>query len=236
MFFSYYSRAVVEIPDIRPTKDYDPNYDYHADPIAIIYIRSNLRLVTDLQTCVKAQQSQVYAHKVKLTNLKQMAETIVYVQEHGYDTRDDLQNQYKEILSKGQRAKSALNAVSAELKVTNMQLKHLGSYYANRRIYNQMTKELNKKEFRKEHQKELTAYKESKEWLKGQFPDGTFPTVKELQIKKEALENRKETLQSNYEYYRDYEKDLKTVTFNVDEILGLDAERHPSKQPEVLLS
>ena len=58
------------------------NYDYHADPIAIIYIRSNLRLVTDLQTCVKAQQSQVYAHKVKLTNLKQMAETIVYVQEH----------------------------------------------------------------------------------------------------------------------------------------------------------
>ena len=165
-----------------------------------------------------------------------MAETIVYVQEHGYDTRDDLQNQYNEILSKGQRAKSALNAVSAELKVTNMQLKHLGSYYANRRIYNQMTKELNKKEFRKEHQKELTAYKESKEWLKGQFPDGTFPTVKELQIKKEALENRKETLQSNYEYYRDYEKDLKTVTFNVDEILGLDAERHPSKQPEVLLS
>lgn len=112
-----------------------------------------------------------------------MAETIVYVQEHGYDTRDDLEKQYKEILSKGQRAKSALNAVSAELKVTNMQLKHLGSYYANRRIHNQMTKELNKKKFREEHQKELTAYKESKEWLKGQFPEGTFPAVKELQKK-----------------------------------------------------
>ena len=230
----YGSRAVVEIPDTRPTKDYDPNYDYHADPIAIIYIRSNLRLVTDLQTCVKAQQSQVYAHKVKLTNLKQMAETIVYVQEHGYDTRDDLQNQYKEILSKGQRAKSALNAVSAELKVTNMQLKHLGSYYANRRIHNQMTKELNKKKFRQEHQKELTAYKESKEWLKGQFPDGTFPTVKELQIKKEALENRKATLQSNYEYYRDYEKVLRTVSANVDDILGVDTSRQNSKQHEEL--
>lgn len=58
----------------------------------------------------------------------------------------------------------------------------------------------------------------------------------ELQTKKESLENRKETLQINYKYYRDYEKDLKTVTFNVDEVLGLDAERHPSKQPEVLLS
>ena len=94
-----------------------------------------------------------------------MAETIVYVQEHGYDTRDDLEKQYKEILSKGQRAKSALNAVSAELKVTNMQLKHLGSYYANRRIHNQMTKELNKKKFREEHQKELTAFDQSQSML-----------------------------------------------------------------------
>ena len=133
---------------------------------------------------MKAQQSQAYAHKVKLTNLKQMAETIIYVQEHGYDTRDDLQNQYKEILSKGQRAKSALNAVSAELKVTNIQLKHLGSYYANRRIHNQMTKALNKKKFRQEHAKELAVYKESKEWLEGQFPEGMFPTIKELQTKK----------------------------------------------------
>lgn len=161
-------------PETSPMREYDTIYDYQADPIAILYIRSNLRLVTDLQTCVKAQQSQAYAHKVKLTNLKQMAKTIVYIQEHGYDTRDDLQNQYKEILSKGQRAKSALNAISAELKVTNMQLKHLGSYYTNRRIYNQMTKSLNKKNFRQEHTKELAAYKESKEWLERQFPDGTF--------------------------------------------------------------
>ena len=122
-----------------------------------------------------------------------------------------------------------------ELKVTNIQLKHLGRYYANRRIHNQMTKSLNKKKFRQQHQKELAAYKESKDWLEGQFPEGTFPTVKEIQTKKESLENRIETLQINYEYYRDYEKDLKIVTFNVDEILGFDSERHSSKQREELL-
>ena len=48
---------------------YDPSYDYEADPVAILFIRSNLRLVTNLQTCVKAQQSAAYAQKVKLTNL-----------------------------------------------------------------------------------------------------------------------------------------------------------------------
>ena len=44
---------------------------------------SNLRLVVNLQDCVKAQQSRAYAQKVKISNLQQMANTIVYVQQHG---------------------------------------------------------------------------------------------------------------------------------------------------------
>ena len=51
-------------PEMPPMREYDPTYDYQADPISILYIRSNLRLVTDLQTCVKAQQCQAYSHKV----------------------------------------------------------------------------------------------------------------------------------------------------------------------------
>ena len=51
-------------PEIPSMREYDPTYDYQADPITILYIRSKLRLVTDLQTCVKAQQNQAYAHKV----------------------------------------------------------------------------------------------------------------------------------------------------------------------------
>lgn len=73
--------------DKRPQVDYDPTYDYHADPIAIIFIRSGLRLVTDLQTCIKAQQSRAYARKVEISNLQEMAKTVVYIQENGYDTR-----------------------------------------------------------------------------------------------------------------------------------------------------
>ena len=70
--------------------EYDSSYDYHADPIAILYIRSHLRLVTDLQNCIKAKQSAAYAQKVKVTNLKEMARTVVFIQENGFDTREDL--------------------------------------------------------------------------------------------------------------------------------------------------
>lgn len=38
-----------------------------------ISVNSHLRLVVDLQQCMKAQQNQAYAQKVKLSNLQQMA-------------------------------------------------------------------------------------------------------------------------------------------------------------------
>lgn len=73
-----------------------------ADPIAVLYIKSNLRLVVNLQDCVKAQQSRAYAQKVKISNLQQMANTIVYVQQHGYDSYDDLKKRAMNYLPKCQ--------------------------------------------------------------------------------------------------------------------------------------
>jgi len=47
----------------------------------IFLIRSELRLVTDLQNCVKAQQSWAYARKVTISNLQEMARTVAWIQE-----------------------------------------------------------------------------------------------------------------------------------------------------------
>ena len=47
------------------------------NPITILYVRSHLRLVVDLQKNVKAMQSPGYAHRVKISNLQEMANTII---------------------------------------------------------------------------------------------------------------------------------------------------------------
>lgn len=95
---------IIAAPEVRPhiehaqtpsqttSPDYDPSYDYSSNPVAAFYFRTRLRLVVDLQNCAKAQASNAYARKVKLTNLKQMAETICFVQENDIDTREDLNN------------------------------------------------------------------------------------------------------------------------------------------------
>ena len=80
----------------RPMTEYDPTYDYHADPIAILYIRSELRLVVDLQNNIKAQQSEAYARKVRLSNMQEMARTVVYIQEQGIGSREELRARQEE--------------------------------------------------------------------------------------------------------------------------------------------
>ncbi len=50
---------------------------------SFLFIKSDLRTCNRFAHCIKAQQSQAYAQKVKLSNLKMMAQTVAYVQEHG---------------------------------------------------------------------------------------------------------------------------------------------------------
>ena len=67
-----------------------------SDISAFVFIRSDLRLVRDLQACVKAQNSPAYAQKVKLTNLQQMAKTVAYIQEHGYESEEALADAFSQ--------------------------------------------------------------------------------------------------------------------------------------------
>ena len=95
----------------------------------------------------------------------------------------------------------------------------------------------NKKKHRSEHSCEITEYEKSRSWLQEQFPDATFPTLPELKDKKEKLEQRKTALQTKYQYYKDFEKDLRTVQTNVDAILAPGATtKDRSKTPEAEIS
>ena len=109
--------------------------DYHKDPFVIFYIKSELRLVTDLQTNVKAMQNQAYARKVKISNLQQMANTLIYIQDHGYDTREDLEKQTADIQAKMEEAHDQLSDLTSKMKTLNSQIHYTGQYFASKSVY-----------------------------------------------------------------------------------------------------
>ena len=190
------------------------------NPMAILFIKSDLRLVIDLQTCVKAQQSRAYAQKVKISNLQQMARTIAYVQEHGYDSYEKLSETAEAIYTKMAKARGDAKLTESKLRKTNEQIHYLGQYLSTKSIYGEFLKAPNKKIFRQAHSDELAQYEEALQILKQHSPDGKFPTMKDLRAEKEQLTIQKDAQYDTYRYFKDYHKELQTVCANVDSILG----------------
>ena len=193
--------------------------DYHADPFMIFFVKSELRLVTDLQTNIKAMQNQAYARKVKISNLQQMADTLIYIQDHGYDTREDLKKQETDIRLKMEEAQEHLSDLSSKMKDLNAQIHYTGQYFASKPIYAEFLKSKNKKKFRQDHLSEIKCYEEARDWLKAFYPDGKMLSMKILKSQKAELQKSIDTQKSVVKQFRDYHKELEIASANVDAIL-----------------
>ena len=221
----------------KPKEDANqPSNLLYEESLSILFIKSDLRLVVDLQDCVKAQQNAAYANKVKLSNLKEMAKTVAYIQKNGYDTRDSLEDSFSEIKNHASTSRKDLKSVEDNLRKVNEQIHYTGQYLANKSAYQKFVKAKNKGQFRQEHPTEIALYEAARKFLKGQSADGKLPSMKLLKAEKEKLLQQKKEAQKAYHYYRDYQKELNTVCSNVDKILGQPNTRQPEKQKSADIS
>ena len=198
--------------------------------VPFIFIKSDLRLVIDLQTCIKAQQSEAYAQKVKLTNLKQMAQTVAYIQEHGYDTRADFNAALTNAESQTSLARKKMKDTEQQLKNVNEQIHFTGQYLAYKDLYAQYRKSRNRNKFYEEHKAELSLYETALRVLKEKSNGQKLPSMKSLYQEKDRLTELREVQRSDFYSHRDQERELKTVDANIDMILGKKPERGQVKE------
>ena len=189
-------------------------------PHTFLFIKSDLRLVTDLQHCIKAQQSQAYAQKVKLSNLKMMAQTVAYVQEHGFQSKADLDTALSDASAQSTDARNTLKSTENTLKNVNEQIHYTGQYLANKSIYSDYRKSRHKEKFYDDHRAELTLYESALRILKEKSQGNKLPTLKMLREEKNRLTELQTMQREDFNARREHERELRTVCSNVDIILG----------------
>ena len=202
-----------------------PFSDTSAIPAPFIFIKSDLRLVIDLQTCIKAQQSEAYAQKVKLTNLKQMAQTVAYIQEHGYDSLDDFHAALDQASDQTSASRKSLKDTEQQLKDVNEQIHFTGQYLAYKNVYADYRKSRNKQKFSEEHRAELSLYDTALRTLKEKSGGNKLPSMKSLYAEKDRLVELRDRQREDFSNHRDYERELRTVSANIDMILGKNREQ-----------
>ena len=185
----------------------------------IFLIHSELRLVVDLQTCVKAHHSRAYARKVALSNLQEMARTIAYIQEHGIGTveklaeaADDAEAQYKQASADLRETQNALTAI-------NKRIHYTGQYLSHKALYRQFLAAKDEGAFRTTHKDEIDEYEDAVSHLKAAYPDGTFPSMKELKAEKTRLTHQRNQQKAALRPLSEQRRQMRVIIKNVEAVL-----------------
>ncbi len=139
---------------------------------------------------------------------------------------------FEEISEKWKESRKAVKSTEEKIKEINEQIHYAGQYLANKPVFAQMLKTRNKKKFRQEHQAELELYESAVKFFKEKNDDGKIPSMKSLKAEKQKLTIQRSAQYETYQYFKEYQKELRTVCSNVDSILRqphtLEADRTPN--------
>ena len=204
------------------------------DPGGLPYVftmPSDLRLVVDLQDCVKAQQSLAYARKVTLSNIQTMARTVSWLQQNRFDSLQALEEKQAEIDRDYHAASAKLRETEAKIKDTNAAIHHLGSYLSRKKLYEQFLNAPDKAAFRAAHATEIDRYEESARWLKEHYGENGFPKMDALKAAKAELQAERDRQKEALKPLLKARRVFHTMDANVRAILGKPLPEREKPQP-----
>ena len=198
----------------------------------IFLIPSDLRLIVDLQSCVKAQQSRAYAQKVTISNIQKMADTVSWLEKNKMNSLNQVTVAKRNLEDRYYDAENDLRHVKNELIEVNQKIKHVGRYLTNKKVYARYQAAEDKDAFRAEYSSQIEAYEDSLKALDELFMGDDPPSLKELKEKKSALVEKRDRLQAEYKPLAAEMRNMKVVWKNVCYILGRQAELEKQEQRE----
>lgn len=176
-------------------------------------------LLVDIQAKLRAGKGAGYARWATLFNLKQMAQTVAYLQENellDYDT----------LTEKASAASARYHDISGRIKAAEKRMTeiavmrtHIINYAKTRDTYIAYRKAGYSKKFLSEHESDITLHKAAKQYFDAQGVK-KLPTVKSLNAEYAALMAEKKAAYSEYRKAREDMKELLTAKANIDRFLG----------------
>ena len=190
-----------------------------------------VNLLVDIQAKLQAGKGAGYARWAKVFNLKQMAQTLNYLSEHGLLDYADLE-------AKTAEATVRYNALSDQIKAAEKRMAeiavlrtHIVNYAKTRETYVAYRKAGYSKKFRQEHEEEILLHQTAKEAF-NELNVKKLPTVKELQAEYAQLLADKKTAYGEYRQARTALRELLTVKNNVDRVLTMEQTEPQQKEKD----
>ena len=178
-----------------------------------------VNLLVDIQAKLQAGKGAGYVRWAKVFNLKQMAQTMNYLTEHGL-------LEYAQLEEKAAAATAHHHELSAQIKAAEKRMAeiavlrtHIINYAKTRDTYVAYRKAGYSKKFLAEHEAEILLHKAAKDAFDNMGLK-KLPKIKELQAEYAKLLDKKKKTYGEYRRSREEMRQLLTAKENVDRILN----------------
>ena len=185
-------------------------------------------MLLDIQAMIAKGKGPGYERWAKVHNIKQMAQTLLFLEEHDLRDYDKLAERAKDTSARFGEITKRQKELEARLVEIATLKKHIINYSKTREIYAEYRKCGYGKKFYEEHREEITLHKAAKEAFSN--IEGKIPKVRELNEEYERVLREKKQTYAEYRQAREEMKDFQTAKYNIDQFLKKEEEERRAEK------
>jgi hypothetical protein len=180
-------------------------------------------LLVDIQAKIREGKGEGYAQWAKIFNLKQAAKTLLFLQEQGIDSYDDLKK-------KSSSSSGAFSALTKKIRDTEIKMseitelqKYIGQYGKTKEVYSHYKASGWNKKFLTEHEADILLHRAAKKYFDG-LGMKKLPSINQLKQEWATLAAEKKKLYVGYNELKTSSRELVVALGNANHILGITSE------------
>jgi hypothetical protein len=176
-------------------------------------------LMIDIQAKIRQGYGPGYEQWAKIFNVKQAAKTVLWLQENGIDTYDDLKARAKSASGEHRRLAQEIRDLDAKQKDISDMQKQIGTYGKTRAVYEKYRASGWDRNFFEANRADITLHRAAKKYFDSQNLKGKLPPIASLKQEWATLESEKKLLYRDYHALTPRYKELQTALMNADNLL-----------------
>ena len=191
-------------------------------PKAKTAIKSKPNLLIDIQAKMQQIHSPGFERWAKIFNLKEMARTVIYLQENGLTDLGELERACDAAVQKFNDLGDQMKVAERRMKDISELQRQIGTYGKTQEIYAQYRKLTGRKKekFYEQHSSEITACQAAKRYFNS-LGLKKLPSMQSLKQEYAVLQAEKKKRYPEYRQAKEKMIELLTAKNNVERILGL---------------
>lgn len=181
-------------------------------------LKKEFDLLVDIQKKISQGKGGGYARWATVYNIKQMAQTLLFLQERNVRDYETLEKMASDTSTRFNELSQSIKSLEQRLGEIAVLRTHIINYAKTRDVYVDYRKAGYSKKYLEDHREEITLHKAAKEAF-GELPDNKIPKVKELNAEYAKILTAKKEAYVEYRHMKKEMQEYVMAKHNVDSFL-----------------